>query len=82
MSSRIPKMKTAGIVADAWKLPIFRRHLQEANFTFTEHSFGVEVTLLTVSYSPETERLLHETVSAAQAECDLQRAQSAKATKH
>lgn len=28
-------MKKAGIAIDAWKLPIFERHLAEGRFTFT-----------------------------------------------
>lgn len=30
-------MKTAAIAIDRWKLPIFKRHLDTAEYAFTEH---------------------------------------------
>lgn len=31
-------MKTAGIVIDAYKLPVFQKHLNNAGFRFTQHA--------------------------------------------
>jgi len=30
-------MIRAGVFIDAWKLPIFKRHLSEAKYSFSEH---------------------------------------------
>lgn len=39
-------MKTAGVVIDAWELPIFRRHLDAADYAYTEEPGPVQGTLL------------------------------------
>lgn len=45
-------MKTAGIVIDSYKLPIFKRHLDKAGFKYTEHLTSSEkVIMLKVSYT-------------------------------
>ena len=58
--------KRIGIAIDAWKLTIFRRRLEAAGFTWTEHA-GVAKTLL---LRVETDQLhkLKETVEAANTE--------------
>ena len=31
-------MKTAGVIIDSWKLPIFKKYLDAANFSYYEHN--------------------------------------------
>lgn len=39
-------MKTAGVVIDAWKLPIFKKHLDAAKRVYTEHPGLTKDTLM------------------------------------
>lgn len=39
-------MKTAGIVIDNWKLAIFKRHLDGAGYSYTEHPGLTENTMV------------------------------------
>lgn len=61
-------MKTAGVVLDTWKAPIFKRHLEAAGYSFTEHPgplFGCST--LRVEY--EWAHKLKPIVDAANQEC-------------
>lgn len=61
-------MKTAGIAIDNWKLEIFRKHLDEAGYSYTEHpGLTPEAMILKV----KTERLapLQRVIERAQKEC-------------
>lgn len=60
-------MKTAAVPIDAWKLDIFKRHLDEAGYTYTQHQFLINTILLKVQYEWVAE--LFPVVEAAQAEC-------------
>lgn len=53
----------AGIVIDMWKLDIFKRHLEQAGFTFTYMPF-MEYTLLLHVHTDNLEALKH-TLKAA-----------------
>lgn len=64
-------MKTAGIVLDAWKLPIFKRHLKAAGYAFTVHP-GVTANTVTVKVKTERIAPLQRVVEAAQKECASQ----------
>lgn len=58
----------AGIAVDNWKLPVFRRRLTEAGYTY--HDGGAlthDTTLLTVETSDVL--ALKEVIEACQAEC-------------
>lgn len=60
--------KTAAVFIDGWKLPIFKKHLDAANYTYTEHpGTGPDNKLLKVKY--EWVAALQPVVEAAQAEC-------------
>lgn len=44
-------MKTAGVVIDNWKLPIFKKHLDGAGYSYTEHpGFTQDAMVLRVQY--------------------------------
>ncbi|AOR77241.1 hypothetical protein [Novosphingobium resinovorum] len=60
--------KTAGIVIDAWKLEIFRRHLDGANFSHTQHPGLSEGTLILKVKADRVARL-QRVVERAQLEC-------------
>jgi hypothetical protein len=64
-------VRTAGIVIDAWKLAIFRRHLDGGGFTYSEHP---GLTPDTITLKVKTERIapLQRVVEAAQLECKSQ----------
>jgi len=61
-------MKVAGIAIDPWKLAIFKRHLDEAGFSYTEHP-GKTMTVLKVK--TEFVATLQPVVEAAQLECKM-----------
>ena len=65
-------MKTAGVVIDSWKLPIFRRHLTAAGYTFTEHQ-GITVDTLTLQVQYLWVAELKPIIEAAQKECANER---------
>lgn len=61
-------MKTAGVVIDAWKLPVFRRHLDAAKREYTEHP-GITADTLTLKVKYEWVHELQPIVQAANDEC-------------
>ena len=44
----MPDIKKAGIVIDEWKLSIFKRHLEQASYTFKHMPFTEDTVLLHV----------------------------------
>lgn len=61
-------MKTAGVVIDAWKLPVFKKHLEAAGYVYVERPGLTNNTLiLIVEY--EWVKDLQPIVEAANAEC-------------
>ena len=57
----------ASIVLDDWKLPIFKRHLEGAGFTYTRHS-GVTEGTMTLTVETELLTKLSGVVKAANSE--------------
>lgn len=58
----------AGIVIDAWKLPIFKKHLTEAGFSFEEKG-ALTPGSLVLHVQAESAEKLKPVVVAAQQEC-------------
>ena len=73
-------MSTAGIAIDAWKLPIFERHLTQSGYAFENKGKLLEGTLLLMV---ETENLvaLREVVTAANKEAARTRGAGILSTK-
>lgn len=61
-------MKTAGVVIDAWKLPVFKRHLDAAKYLYTEKP-GLTSDTLTLLVKFEWVRELQPILQAAAEEC-------------
>jgi len=61
-------MKTAGIAIDKWKLPIFKRHLEGAGYSYTEHP-GLTADTMLLKVKAEFIAPLQKVVEAAQKEC-------------
>jgi len=61
-------MKYAGVAIDTWKLPIFKRHLNEAGFSFTRHK-GLTKDTLILKVECEWVNDLKPVVEAANKEC-------------
>ena len=61
-------MKIAGIAIDNWKLPIFRRHLDDGGFSYTEHP-GLTPDAMILKVKTPTVAILQPVVEAAQKEC-------------
>lgn len=60
-------MKTAGVIIDSWKLSIFKKYLDAANFSYTENH-GIDNTIvLKVEYKCVSE--LQPVVEAAEKKC-------------
>lgn len=60
--------KTAGVVIDAWKLAVFKSHLDAAGYKYTEHPGITDNTLiLRVGYKWVAE--IKPIIEAANAEC-------------
>lgn len=60
----------AGIVVDDWKLPIFRKRLTKAGFTYTDAgAFHTNTTVLQVETEEKHKARLSKIVRAAEAEC-------------
>lgn len=61
-------MKTAGIAIDKWKLAIFKRHLDAAGYSYTEHP-GLTADSLFLKVKTDFVAPLQKVVEAAQLEC-------------
>jgi hypothetical protein len=61
-------MKTAGIAIYSWKLPIFKKHLDAAGYSYTQH---LGVTSDTMLLKLQIDRIveLEPILEAAQTEC-------------
>jgi hypothetical protein len=62
-------MKTAGIVIDEWKLPIFKRHLKQAGYAFK--NAGAMAGSLVLRVDTKNLVALAEVVKAANEEAAL-----------
>lgn len=58
----------AGVVLDAWKLDVFKRHLGAAGYTYTEHP-GPFPDVITLRVKCEFAYVLKPVIEAAEAEC-------------
>ncbi len=64
-------MKKAAVVVDDWKLPIFRKVLEDAGFTYKDAGeFAVGTTILHVPYEPKDFNRLEAAISKAQTLCE------------
>ncbi len=61
-------MKTAAVVLDSWKLGIFKRHLDEAGFNYTEKP-GITNDTLTLQVEYEWVSQLQPVIESANKEC-------------
>jgi len=61
-------MKTAGVAIDAWKLAIFKRHLDAGGFSYTEHP-GLTPGTLFLKVKTERIATLQPVIERAQKEC-------------
>lgn len=72
-------MRTAAVIIDSWKLPVFERHLKQAGYAFGQVPGVMPDTLiLRVAYTDV--KHLHPVIADAQVECAVSQAQ-AKAAK-
>jgi hypothetical protein len=61
-------MKTAAVIIDSWKLTIFKKHLDGANYIYTHHAGpGRDIITLQVKYDWAAN--LKPIVEAANTEC-------------
>lgn len=60
-------MKVAGIAIDRWKLPIFKKHLEKAGYSLTEH-LGVTPDTMLLKVETESVAALQVVVQEANAE--------------
>ncbi len=61
-------MKRAAILIDDWKLPVFKRRLEEAGVTFEQHP-GLSPTTLTLRVMCVDPYVLKSVIVAANNEC-------------
>lgn len=61
-------MKTAGVALDAWKLPVFKKHLDAAGYKYTEHR-GPSANVLVLKVEYEWVAKLLPVIKAANDEC-------------
>jgi len=61
-------MKVAAVVLDAWKLPVFEKHLKEAGYTYEQVS-GLTKGTLTLRVAYEWVASLQPIIESAQEEC-------------
>lgn len=66
------KTETIGIAIDKWKLPIFKRNLDRAGFTFTEHP-GLTPDMLLLKVVTNNRLSITRCVESAQTECRKKR---------
>jgi hypothetical protein len=64
-------MKTAGVVIESWKLAIFKRHLDAAEFEYDENPGIIKDTILLRVKTPFVAKLL-PVIEAALSECRKQ----------
>lgn len=63
-------MKKAAVMVDDWKLPVFRRRLEKAGFTYKDGGAPmVGITNLMVDYEEDQLAALATVVTESQAEC-------------
>ena len=60
--------KNAAVVIEAWKLPIFKKHLDAAKYVYTEHT-GIAHGTLTLRVSYDWVSELQPVIEAAVKEC-------------
>lgn len=65
-------MDIAGVVIDDWKLPVFKKHLDAAGYTYTEHP-GVTSDTLTLRVRYKWVAELKPIIEAANKECSNER---------
>lgn len=65
-------MKTAGVVIDDWKLPIFKKYLDAAGYIYTEHP-GITAKTITLRVQCEWVSKLKPIIEAANEECKSER---------
>lgn len=61
-------MKTAAVCIDDWKLPVFKKHLDAAGYSYTEHP-GITKDALTLRVKYEWVANLKPIIEAANLEC-------------
>ena len=61
-------MQTAGVAIDNWKLAIFKRHLDAAGFSYTEHP-GLGPDAMVLKVKTELIAPLQRVIEKAQKEC-------------
>ncbi len=66
-------MKTAAVIIDSWKLPIFSKHLRDASFSY-DTAPGMTVNTITLKVAYEWVAKLQQVIEAAQKECADKRA--------
>ena len=65
--------KTAGVVLDDWKLPVFKKHLDAAGYTYEDPvQFTEGTSILRVKY--EWAHKLQSVIEAAYKECERKKA--------
>ncbi len=62
-------MKTAAVVLDSWKLPIFEKHLKAAGYKYTNVGDGLSAGTITLRVEYEWVAELKPIIEAAQKEC-------------
>ena len=67
----MPDTKKAGIVIDEWKMPIFKRHLEQAGYTFAKMPF-TKGSLLLHAHTTNLDAL-KEVLQSAAAEAEKSR---------
>ncbi|MCX4186732.1 hypothetical protein [Methylophaga sp. OBS4] len=61
-------MMTAGVAIDAWKLAIFKKHLDDAGYEYTEHP-GVTKNTLLLQVKTVSAKDLKPVIQNANTEC-------------
>ncbi len=61
-------MSTGAVFIDSWKLPIFRKHLDAAGYSYTEHP-GITANTLTLRVKYKWVANLKPIIEAANKEC-------------
>lgn len=61
-------MKTVGVAISAWRLPIFKRHLDAAGYSYTQHP-GLTPNTLFLRVKTDRVASLQPVIETANAEC-------------